>query len=140
MAKSIQFTKVYDFPVKKMWNALTDPQALSEWLMPCDFLPKIGHEFTFRTKSYPGFNGIVDCRVLELKEMELLSFSWSGGSLSDSVVTFRLVDLDGKKTRLDFEHSGFKGLMNTFLTRKILSNGWKGKILTVQLQKYLENE
>jgi len=136
MGKSIKLTRVYEAPLEKVWQALTDQKAMSEWLMPCDFEPKIGHKFQFRTKSYPGFDGIVNCEVLELRENELLSFSWSGGSLKNTVVTFKLLPENGK-TRLDFEHSGFEGLVNSLIVRKILSNGWKKKILSVQLPNYL---
>ncbi len=136
MAKSITLTRVYDFPIEEVWNALTDQKALSEWLMPCNFIAEIGHEFQFKTKPSPGFDGVVNCRVLQIKEKELLSFSWSGGSLENTVVTFKLTQL-GKKTRLDFEHKGFEGFVNNIIVKKILSNGWKKKILTVQLLKYL---
>ena len=138
MGKSIKLTRVYEAPLEKVWQALTDQKAMSEWLMPCDFEPKIGHKFQFRTKSYPGFDGIVNCEVLELRENELLSFSWSGGSLKNTVVTFKLLPENGK-TRLDFEHSGFEGLVNSLIVRKILSNGWKKKILSVQLPNYLSS-
>ena len=135
MSKSIKLTRIYDFPVEKVWQALTDPKAMSEWLMPCDFEPRVGHKFQFKTKPYPGFDGITDCEVLELKENELLSFSWSGGSLKNTIVTFKL-SAEKSKTRLDFEHSGFEGFVNSVIVKKILSNGWK-KILSNQLPKHL---
>ncbi|WP_298546502.1 SRPBCC domain-containing protein [uncultured Aquimarina sp.] len=139
MNKSIKLTKVYDFPVEKIWKALTDQKALSEWLMPCDFEPKVGHKFQFKTKPYPGFDGITNCEVLELKENEKLSFSWNGGSLKNTIVSFTLTP-QNQQTRLDFEHSGFEGLVNNFIVKKILSNGWRNKILTIQLPKYLSND
>lgn len=136
MKKTIKLTQTYDYPVADVWNALTDKDALSEWLMPCDIKPIIGHKFQFKTKSFPGFNGIIDCVILELKEEELLSFSWSGGSLKNTKVVFRLTSENGK-TRLDFEHSGFEGFLNKLIVRRILSNGWKSKILTILLPKFL---
>ncbi|SFB96586.1 Uncharacterized conserved protein YndB, AHSA1/START domain [Parapedobacter composti] len=139
MNKSIKLTKIYDYPVEDVWRALTDRKALSEWLMPCDFEPTVGHKFRFRTKPYPGFDGVVNCEVLKISENELLSFSWSGGSLSNTVVTFKLTRLNDQ-TRLDFEHSGFEGWINSIIVRKILSNGWKNKILSIYLPKYLSNE
>ena len=137
VAKAIKLTRVYDYPVDVLWHALTDQEAMSEWLMPCNFKPEVGYEFEFRTKSYPGFDGITRCKVLELRERELLSFSWSGGSLKNTVVSFRLTPLEGGKTRLDFEHDGFTGFLNGVIVRKILANGWTNKILTVYLPKYL---
>ena len=136
MPKSINISVTYDFPVEEVWQALTNKEAMSQWLMPCDIVPIVGHKFQFRTKSYPGFDGIVDCEVLEVKENELLSFSWSGGSLKDTIVTFKL-RAKGQQTILDFEHSGFEGLMNRIIVRKILANGWKTKILVKFLPNYL---
>ncbi|MEM9545215.1 MAG: SRPBCC domain-containing protein [Bacteroidota bacterium] len=136
MSKSITLTKIYDYPVEKVWQALTDREALSEWLMPCDFEPQIGHEFQFITKPSLGFDGIVNCKVLELDVNKILSYSWSGGSLKNTIVTFKLTALENQ-TRLDFEHSGFEGFINSIIVRRILSSGWKKKILSVQLSKYL---
>ena len=136
MTPSIQLTVTYDFPVSQVWQALTNKAAMSEWLMPCNIEPIVGHRFQFKTKSYPGFNGIVDCEVLEVIEHQLLSFSWTGGSLKNTQVTFRLKP-DGDKTILNFEHTGFEGFLNKLIVRRILANGWKTKILVNLLPQYL---
>jgi uncharacterized protein YndB with AHSA1/START domain len=136
MAKRIEFTKVYDHQIKDVWEALTNSEALSEWLMPCDLKPIIGHKFQFKTKPYPGFNGIVDCEVLEVEHQSKLSFSWSGGTLKNTTVSFELKEL-GNKTQLQFVHSGFEGFFNKIIVSRILTNGWLNKILTVNLIKYL---
>ena len=46
-------------PVEQVWRALTDPDLLARWLMPNDFKPVVGHQFTFRTEPVPqhGFDG-----------------------------------------------------------------------------------
>lgn len=136
MKKSIQLTVTYDFPVEEVWNALTDKQALSEWLMPCDMEPIVGKQFQFKTKPAPGFNGIIDCEVLEVVPNERLVFSWTGGSLKNTRVTFNL-KRKGTQTILDFEHGGFEGFLNKMIVRRILSNGWKTKILVEYLPNYL---
>jgi uncharacterized protein YndB with AHSA1/START domain len=56
----------YPHPREQVWSALTDPKALGLWLMPNDFEPRVGHEFTFRTEPGPGWDGVVHCRVLEV--------------------------------------------------------------------------
>lgn len=131
MTKPIKITKVFDASVDDVWEALTNKELLSEWLMPCDFVAKVGHEFQFKTKSAIGFSGVIHCKVIAIKEKELLSYSWSGGPLKDTVVVFRLSPQNGQ-TRLDLEHSGFKNSISNLLVRKILANGWK-KIITVRL-------
>ena len=108
MTRMIKIVKLLDAPIEDVWQALTDKDALSEWLMPCDFEPRPGHEFQFRTQSSVGFNGIVSCKVLEIEDLEKLSFSWSRGPLKNTIVTFRLAARDNK-TLLELEHTGFKG-------------------------------
>lgn len=137
MKDTIQFKIDYDFPASEVWKAITDKEAMSEWLMPCNIEPVVGHKFQFKTKSFPGFNGTIDCEVLEVIENKLLSFSWSGGPLKRTVVRFRLEKVENS-TILNFEHSGFEGLLNKLIVQKILSNGWKTKILPILLHKYLE--
>ncbi|MEL6556594.1 MAG: SRPBCC domain-containing protein [Bacteroidota bacterium] len=136
MKDSIKMKVTYDHSLESVWEALTDAEAMSEWLMPCDIKPIVGHQFQFRTKPYPGFDGIVNCEVLEVIEKELLSFSWNGGSLKETKVSFRL-EKNGDGTTLQFEHSGFQGFFNKLVVKKILSNGWKTKILVKLLPKYL---
>ena len=136
MKKSITLTRTYDVSVAKLWRALTSAEALSIWLMPTDFEPVLGHRFTFQTKPSPGFDGVVRCEVLELDPERKLSFSWSGGSLKDTIVTFNLTPY-GNRTQLHFEHRGFEGIVNRLLLRNLLASGWKGKILTKQLDQYL---
>ena len=136
MPKAITFTTTYPYPIEQVWKALTDAQAMSEWLMPCNIEPRVGHRFQFQTKPYPGFDGIVHCKVLEVVPLKTLSFSWSGGSLKDTVVSFRLRAV-GDHTELVFEHRGFEGFFNTLVVRNLLANGWKKKILRIQLPNYL---
>ena len=137
MKDKIELTVVYDFPISEVWKAITDKNAVSEWLMPCDIEPIVGHKFRFTTKSNLFFNGIINCQVLEVIENELFSYSWNGGTLKETIVIFRLKELNNK-TVLEFEHKGFVGLFNKIMVRKILSNGWKSKILPASLLKYLK--
>ncbi|WP_124980990.1 SRPBCC family protein [Nonlabens xiamenensis] len=138
MKDRINITVEYNFPTSVVWKAITDKQAVSQWLMPCDIEPVVGHKFQFKTKSNLFFDGIIDCEVLEVVENKLLSYSWSGGPLSNTTVVFRLEEVDNK-TILHFEHKGFDGLFNRFIVRKLLSNGWKSKILTENLTNYLQD-
>jgi len=137
MKNKIKFTIEYDFTISEVWKAITDKNAVSQWLMPCDIEPTVGHKFQFTTESNLFFNGIIDCEVLEVKENELFSYSWNGGSLKHTIVIFRLKELNNK-TVLDFEHNGFDGLFNKIVVQKVLSNGWKSKILPISLLNYLE--
>ena len=135
---SIQFQKIYAAPVDRVWQALTDAEAVSTWLMPTDIRPEVGHRFTFQTKPYPGFDGTVHCEVLEVVPRQLIAYSWSGGGLRNTVVRFELRE-SSEGTELHFSHTGFGGLLNRLFVRRILASGWRGQLLTRQLTAYLQS-
>jgi uncharacterized protein YndB with AHSA1/START domain len=93
---------------EQVWRALTDSAALAEWMYPNDFEPRVGHRFTFRVPANPkaGFDGVVRCEVLECEPPPLLGYSWSGGPVVGTQVSYRL-EPEGDGTRAFFEHSGF---------------------------------
>ncbi|HYZ75773.1 MAG TPA: SRPBCC domain-containing protein [Gaiellaceae bacterium] len=121
----------YAHPRERVWAALTDPAALGQWLMPNDFQPVAGREFTFRTKPGPGFDGVVHCRVLELEAPSRMAWSWRGGPI-DTVVRFELDAVEGG-TRLRFEQTGFAGLQGN-LVRLILGAGWLRQARELELE------
>ena len=91
---------------EKVWRALTDPELLSEWLLPVTGLElEPGAAFTFRTQPYPGWDGIVNCRFLEIDAQKKLSYTWGAGGM-DNVVTFTLTPT-ASGTRLSLVQSGF---------------------------------
>ncbi|MGP1396899.1 MAG: SRPBCC family protein [Inquilinaceae bacterium] len=123
--KDIEIVRTLSFPREAVWHALTGSVRLGERLMPNDFRPEVGHRFTFRTKSAPGFDGIVRCEVLELSPPERLVISWRGGPL-DTRVSFDL-DEATSGTRLTLRQEGFAGLSNV-IPQIALGIGWKDLI------------
>jgi len=98
----------FDLPhaPEKVWRALTDPALLSEWLLPVvDFELAPGKAFTFKTQAYPGWDGTVDCRFVEIDTHRKLTYSWAVPFL-DTVVTFTLTPTPSG-TRLSVAQSGF---------------------------------
>ena len=95
-------------PPEAVWQALTDPATLAQWMYPNDFAPKVGHKFTFRVPPNPGIpEGIsIYCQVLECDPPSRLVFSWSGGTLLNTQVSYKL-EPHGGGTRLLFEHANF---------------------------------
>ena len=122
MKRDIQRTVTYPHPPERVWQALTDPKAIAQWLMPNDFKAEVGHRFQFRTDPAPGFDGIVDCEVLEVSAPNRLSYTWKGGPI-DTVVTFELSARDGG-TELRFSQTGFRGLRGIMVSF-ILGSGAK---------------
>ncbi len=131
MARTLKFEALYPYSAEQVWAALTDTDAIGDWLMPNDFEPRIGHLFTFTTKPAPGFDGIVHCEVLELEPPRRLAYSWKGGGI-DTVVVYSLA-AEGGNTRLVMEQSGFTGLRGWMVSR-ILGGGWK-KIIGQSLRE-----
>lgn len=115
-------------PREQVWRALTDPALLAEWLMPNDFQPRVGHSFTFRTDPAPGFDGVVDCEVLELRPPELLRIRWRGGPAMDTTVTWQVVP-EGRGCRLLLTHEGFDDTDPAQrATWRLLGGGWRGHL------------
>jgi uncharacterized protein YndB with AHSA1/START domain len=137
---AIEVDQFLSRPPDRVWQALTDPELLARWLMPNDFRPAVGHQFTFRTEAVPehGFDGIVHCQVLDLDPPRLLRLSWRGGRL-DTVVSWRLVP-EGAGTRLLITHDGFDDTDPAQqITMGILGGGWRG-ILVKRLSAVLDEE
>ena len=99
-------------PIEGVWHALTDPATLSKWMLfkSNDFKPVVGHAFQFRES--PGWDGVVDCEVLEVDEPHRLVYTWASGGESGqshaTVVTWTLTKAEEGVTRLHLEQSGFR--------------------------------
>ena len=92
---------------EKVWRALTDPVLLTEWLLPVvGFELAPGIAFAFKTKPYPGWDGTVSCRMLEIEAPTRLSYAWVVGDM-DTIVTFTLTPTPSG-TRLSLVQSGFR--------------------------------
>lgn len=113
----------------RVWRALTDPGLLGRWLMPNDFVPVVGHRFTFQARPMPAlrFDGVVHCEVLAIEPERLLRISWVGGGENrlSSTVTW-LLRPEGAGTRLFLEHAGFDPddpLQQ--IARRAMGGGWR---------------
>ena len=92
---------------EKVWRALTDPELLTEWLLPViDHKLEPGAAFRFEAPPKPGWDGVVSCRFLEIEAQRKLSWRWVVGDI-DTVVTFTLTPT-ATGTHLSLLHSGFK--------------------------------
>lgn len=142
MTNDIKHTWHFNHPQQLVWDYLTKPELLSQWLMESDFKALVGHKFMFNTKPKVkvGFDGMIYCEVLKVEPITLLSYSWKGGPgkgkiTLDSVVTWTLTQKnDG--TELMLEHTGFVGFKN-LLSYLIMNKGWE-KIKS-RLDKQLDN-
>lgn len=106
--ETIAFEVDLHHPPKKVWRALTEPELLRQWLLPAiGFQLQPGAEFTLQApQAYPGWDGTVDCRMVEIEPLRKLSYTWTVPFL-DTVVTFTLVPTDAG-TRLSIVQTGFR--------------------------------
>lgn len=106
-------TIAFEFDLKhspaKVWRALTEPELLMQWLLPAIGLKlEPGAPFSFKTQPYPGWDGTVNCRFVEIEPQRKLSYTWAVADMFiDTVVTFSLTPT-ASGTRLSLLQSGFK--------------------------------
>ena len=111
--ESITFEFDLHHPPDKVWRALTDPDLLAEWLLPVVELElEPGAAFSLTAPPQPGWNGIVNCRFVEIEAQRKLRYTWVVGDpqsefFIDTVVTFTLTPTESG-TNLSLVQSGFK--------------------------------
>jgi uncharacterized protein YndB with AHSA1/START domain len=107
--ESISFEFNFPHSLEKVWRALTDPVLLAEWLLPIIGLKlEVGAAFTFKTQPYPGWDGIVNCQILEIEAHRKISYAWVVGDMEiDTIVTFTLMPT-ASGTYMSLVQSGFK--------------------------------
>ncbi|MEU4197141.1 SRPBCC domain-containing protein [Kribbella sp. NPDC026611] len=138
MRRDLTLETTLPHPPSTVWRALTDPEALSEWLMPVhDFAPVVGHHFQLRAKPMPGWDGVIEGKVLEVDEPHRLAYSWKGRRMRNTTtVRWTLTALaDDAGTQLRLDHQGFEGPSGAILAFMHRS-GWK-KFTTGRLPSYL---
>jgi len=133
MNKIIKHQFFFTHPTATVWEYLTKPELMAQWLMKNDFEPIMGHDFQFRTSPIPAldFDGIFHCKVLEIIPFEKLSYSWNSGPGNgkitlESVVIWSLQSTE-KGTQVFLEHRGFAKKENLDLYNGLL-HGWVEKL------------
>ncbi len=138
MRRDITLETDLPYAPSDVWQALTDPAALSEWLMPVEgFAPVVGRPFQLRAKPMPGWDGVIEGKVIEVDEPHRLAYSWKGSRMrSTTTVRWTLTALpDGAGTRLRLDHQGFEGIGGAVLAF-MHRGGWK-KFVTRRLPSRL---
>jgi uncharacterized protein YndB with AHSA1/START domain len=139
----IVIEREYPHPVERVWRAVTDPELVPRWTAtgrggrPVGFEPVAGNRFRFVGRPTPGWDGVVECEVLDVEEPSRLRFSWVGGAgEAPTFVTYRLAPHAGG-TRFTYEHVGFTGV-GGFLMSRLLGRV-RRRMLTVGLPPVLDD-
>ena len=129
MQKEIKHTWFFRQSPQEVWEYLTKPKLLEQWLMKNNFQPIVGCDFQFNTNPAPqiDFDGTVYCKVLEIVPNKKLVYSWkcgpgNGKITIDSLVTWTLLPKENG-TELILENTGFK-IMENFTLFSAMEKGW----------------
>ena len=137
---SIRIVRDYPYPPQKVWLALTDPELCKLWMVkaqPEGFSTTVGSTFQFVGKPMFGWNGIVNCKVLEALEPSVFRYSWlvEGDDLMEC--SYRL-EPQGTGTRFTFDQTGFTGI-GGFLIAKLIMTPVRKKMFGANMLAVLQN-
>jgi uncharacterized protein YndB with AHSA1/START domain len=120
--------QTYLYSIELVLEALTDPAALAEWLMPGDFKPVVGHLVQFHCEPRPEYDGTIHVEVLEVDKPRKLSYSWKTNNMDKpSLVTFFLKPMSNGGTHLRMEHTGLEGDSGAIMY-PLFKGGWAHKL------------
>ena len=114
MQKEIKHSFHFNQSPQEVWDYLTKPELLEQWLMKSDFQPVVGHKFRFIGGCNHEDTTAAHCEVLEVKPFTHLSYSWQTNSLLNhkpfnSKVVWTLIPKE-HGTELQLVHNGFRAL------------------------------
>jgi uncharacterized protein YndB with AHSA1/START domain len=130
---------VYNAPVSKVWQAITDKNQMQKWYFDVsDFKTEQGFQFQFNggteDKTYVHL-----CRIVDVIPEKKLCHTWRyKGYPGDSLLTFELFDEDGK-THLKLMHEGLETFSEPDFAKENFQNGWN-QIIGCNLKKFVENK
>jgi uncharacterized protein YndB with AHSA1/START domain len=126
--KSIDLNLTVPYPVETVWQAITKPELMSQWLMQTDIRPEVGHKFTLKGKKNKFWRGWTACKVVAVKPLEQLQFSWQNAEKqTPTLVTYTLSKTD-TGTRIHATNEGFDGTYGPYsglLYRTMIKAGMK---------------
>jgi uncharacterized protein YndB with AHSA1/START domain len=111
MQKEIKHVWHFNQSPQEVWEYLTNPELIEQWLMKTDFQPIVGHKFHFIGGCSDAAKAAAHCEVLEVTPYTQLSYSWQTNSLKDnrpynSKVVWTLTP-KGNGTEMQLVHDGF---------------------------------
>lgn len=131
-------------PIEDVWCALTNAEALAEWLMPNTFSDALpGTKFRFQYDPDPiCASGIVECEVISASKPHSMVWRWQNGPQKldgpnppPMQVEWNLESVDGG-TRLTLTQTGLKG--QPWFIPFAMSFGWSAYLKRL-LPKVLKN-
>ena len=138
VAEPIVIERIFNAPVARVWEALTDVDQMREWYFDLrEFKPQVGFEFDF-VVEHEGNSYHHLCRVTEVIPEKKIAYTWRyKDEPGNSLVTFELFSEDDK-TRLKLTHTGIETFPKTpAYARKNFEAGWTA-IIGSELKQFVE--
>lgn len=130
MSLKINKFQKFNTDIHKVWKAISDSEALNDWFMSGDFKPAVGTRF----KLHDG-NKKVSGEIISLQAPINLAMSWEINNTDYMTYVWWRLDERKGETKIEFEHSGFKGL-HGFIQILKYNRFWGKKIKS--LKSYLD--
>jgi uncharacterized protein YndB with AHSA1/START domain len=127
---SVEIDRFYPHSPAAVWQALTDPIALSRWLTPVTgFAVEVGNHFILNVPSQPP--GEIACEVLAVRSGAGLTLGWvdlRAPRPARWVVDWRLRP-EGRGTRMFLDHKGFDtDDRRQKMARNAMERMWRGRM------------
>lgn len=132
-------------PVERVWEALSTPEQIRQWLGCRDFKAEIGHEFHLQPdvakRHEHHAEGVTHCTVLALRANEELSFDWYVPERPKTHVSISLEARARDCTGVRLVHSGWDRIPRQAVEPiwRQLDRGWGSAVLP-QLRDHVERK
>jgi uncharacterized protein YndB with AHSA1/START domain len=95
-------------PRLTVWQYFEDPDLIAAWLMRNNFSGKVGERFEFFGPPGNGWNGVLECRLVEFEPPQKLSYTWDANDIGgETLVTIELFE-SAAGTTVCLVHSQFE--------------------------------
>jgi uncharacterized protein YndB with AHSA1/START domain len=129
--KIIKKEILIDASPEKVWKHVTDPEKIAGWLMPNDFEPTVGREFSMQCPQ----QGKITCEVKEIVPHQKLVYAFHSQATKVQTLVTILLESEGNRTRVTLTHTGWDKLPPP--DQSIADNfdqGWGGFLTKLQEQ------
>lgn len=124
-----------DAPRTVVWDVLTSPDSVPQWLGCMNYEGREGHTFHMQPdaakRAAGDIEGATHCDIEETITPEVFRFSWYMPGTPKTMVTIRLQPLGENRTRATLTHSGWDPFPPEMAKaiHEALGNGWKSFVL-----------
>lgn len=127
----IKKTMVIDSSPSVVFRAITETNELTKWFPDhVIFEPKVGGKVRFsfyKEKNKMDRDYIVEGSIIEFIPNKKISYTWQYKDIPEfpeTIVSWKLEEIEQNKTRVELVHSGFTGKEQENLSSKGHDEGW----------------